>query len=361
MRDDAASPLPRSGSPGRLRGVTRRRRGVVFVVALWILTILSLLVVSHGRRESLDTRIVRYALDRFTAREVARAGMERVRWELVNDATPSVDAVGEPWSRHPSGGFEHQAVGAGTFHVRTPVVGSGEGGEDVAGAVDENRKINLNTADPLLLRAMAPDLSDDTIAAIIDWRDGETPEDHGEGEEAEDLYYEQRGLPYGAKDAPFEVMEELLLVRGVTPELLAQLERVGTVYGGVEGKVNLNTAPQEVLEVLGLGTTDLAARLVAFRAGDDPDSPDDDRVFQSEAPLGQEFLDFLVATGAAPEEQAAYQAWMQANASRLGVRSTHFRVRVEGAIPARGVTRQVTAVLERRSAGVVEVVYWHED
>jgi DNA uptake protein ComE-like DNA-binding protein len=84
------------------------------------------------------------------------------------------------------------------------------------GVQDEGAKLNLNTATAtqlLMLPGMTPDVAD----AIVDWRDtDDTPSPYG----AESDYYGSVQPPYRAKNGPFETVEELLLVKGVTPDLL---------------------------------------------------------------------------------------------------------------------------------------------
>jgi DNA uptake protein ComE-like DNA-binding protein len=80
------------------------------------------------------------------------------------------------------------------------------------GVEDEGSKININAAG-LRQLVMLPGMTVDVAAAIIDWRDeDETPGQNGA---------EQESYPsYRVKNGPFETVEELLMVRGVTPELL---------------------------------------------------------------------------------------------------------------------------------------------
>jgi len=93
---------------------------------------------------------------------------------------------------------------------------------------DEGGKISLNTSQENLLRLVLKNLGLDMDAAaalsdsILDWID---KDDEHRLNGAESEYYE--GLPraYKAKNAPFDALEELLLVKGVTPELF---------YGGNE-------------------------------------------------------------------------------------------------------------------------------
>ncbi len=104
-----------------------------------------------------------------------------------------------------------------------------DGPEDTMrfGLTPESAKLHLNAAEdwqierlltPLLLDLQI-DNPQDIINAILDWRDedGETREGGAENE-----YYNMLdpGPPYNAKNAPFDSVEELLLVKGVTAAVL---------------------------------------------------------------------------------------------------------------------------------------------
>ena len=91
---------------------------------------------------------------------------------------------------------------------------------------EESAKLNLNSlldldssGDTLLekVQSTIPEMTDDVIAAIIDWMD---EDDDLEEQGAETEYYMALDPPYRAKNAPVDSIEELLLVRGVTPALL---------------------------------------------------------------------------------------------------------------------------------------------
>ena len=59
-------------------------------------------------------------------------------------------------------------------------------------------------------------MTDEIAAAIIDWIDQDDNTESG----AETDYYATLDPPYAAKNGPFDTIEELLLVKGVTPEIL---------------------------------------------------------------------------------------------------------------------------------------------
>jgi DNA uptake protein ComE-like DNA-binding protein len=94
------------------------------------------------------------------------------------------------------------------------------------GAVDEAGKINLNAlleldktgniGQQILLQL--PNMTEDIANSILDWMDPNTSSPRSNG--AKDEYYMNLTPPYHCKNGPFDSLEELLLVKGVTPQLL---------------------------------------------------------------------------------------------------------------------------------------------
>ncbi len=126
----------------------------------------------------------------------------------------------------------------------------------------------------LLLTGEFGDLSEEEISlvvdAITDWIDtDDNPK--GDFEETESGYYQSLDPPYSCKNGPFEHIEELLLVRGITKDLYygtgeyKGLRDFVTVHG-VEGKINLNSALPEILQAMNVEMTEeLVDKLVDFR------------------------------------------------------------------------------------------------
>jgi len=94
---------------------------------------------------------------------------------------------------------------------------------------EESAKINLNslldqdnsgdTLRQVLQKAqgLVPEMTDDVIASIIDWMD---EDDDIEEQGAENEYYLALEPAYRCKNGPVDSLDELLLVKGVTPTLL---------------------------------------------------------------------------------------------------------------------------------------------
>lgn len=112
----------------------------------------------------------------------------------------------------------------------------------------------------------------DPTDAILDWIDAD---DESRVNGAENDVYGTLDVPYATKNAPFDSVEELLMVRGVTPEIFfgnpdndeLPLTELLTVRGDRNGRINPNTAPLEVLVAVGeaLGQPGLAERVIEER------------------------------------------------------------------------------------------------
>jgi general secretion pathway protein K len=134
---------------------------------------------------------------------------------------------------------------------------------------DNGRKILTK----LLLNGEFGDLSADQVSlivdAITDWVD--TDDDPKGFEETESSFYESLDPPYSSKNGPFEFIEELLLVRGITRDLyFGSSEYKGlrdymTVHGN-DGKININNAPVEILQAMDENMAEeLVQEMVTFR------------------------------------------------------------------------------------------------
>lgn len=118
---------------------------------------------------------------------------------------------------------------------------------------DEGGKININNVDDdnrdiysdfFTEKGVDMVEADAIVDSILDWID---PDDFTHINGAEDGYYESLPEPYSAKNAAFDSVEELTLVRGITPEIFESIRDDITVYGSKQFKININFASKEVL------------------------------------------------------------------------------------------------------------------
>src|SRR5262249_10318162 len=91
------------------------------------------------------------------------------------------------------------------------------------GVLDESGKINLNALMQIdssgqILHDMLmklPNMTEDIADSIVDWLDAD---DNSRPNGAEDSYYQTLNPSYRCKNGPLDSIEELLLVKGVTPQ-----------------------------------------------------------------------------------------------------------------------------------------------
>ena len=106
------------------------------------------------------------------------------------------------------------------------------------------------------------------VDSLVDWIDKDEREsDRG----AESSYYQALKEPYACRNGPVQYIEELLLVKGITPQLLfGEDKKKGlvdflTVYG-TDGKININTADTVLLKSFDVLINDeLVEKLDSFR------------------------------------------------------------------------------------------------
>ncbi|HEX2971941.1 MAG TPA: hypothetical protein VHP11_06390 [Tepidisphaeraceae bacterium] len=190
------------------------RRGTVLIVTLWIVFVLAGLVLVFAR----SMRVEAYASANHVASIQAACverGAEQYLLALVDQQKDSVldlsedlfaaVPVGNPAGAQPYGGY---------FWVVRPDYGDDQLPQ--FGLVDESSKLNLNTATQDMLWGL-PTMPDELIPSIIDWRD--TDDDITTGG-AESEYYLSLPNPYYCKNGSLETVEEILLIKGASRELL---------------------------------------------------------------------------------------------------------------------------------------------
>jgi general secretion pathway protein K len=222
------------------RAPAARARGVALLLVMWIIALLATLVAAFAFSARIERLQARSLDQEVVVGQAARAGLEyaltrvfendpRLRWKP--DGRPY------PWA-------------FGDAQVEVSIV-------------DESGKVDLNTADVPFLSQLFVVLGTDKqeadrlAAAIADWRDIDNLTQPQGG--AEDPDYASAGLPYGAKDAPFDTIAEVEQVLGMTPQLYAKVAPLLTVYSG-QMRPDPNYAPAEVLQALGVDAAPILAR-----------------------------------------------------------------------------------------------------
>lgn len=247
-------------------------RASILILALWSLFLLSTFVLSMGYGIRQKLSVVSDIEKKDKLFYIAEAGVKRAIYELKNEQVKENEqgeeysCLNDGWNKN-TAAFNDIDVGDGSFNVSI---------------VDEERKININTQKEAVISKifqLAAELdseeADDLAASIVDWRDKDSQTLAG-GAEAN--YYENLENPYTAKNNNFEVLDELLLVKGMKREIFEKAAPYITIYGS--GYVNINTAGEKVLLALGI-EDETVKKILAYRRGtDDIEGTADDNAFK---------------------------------------------------------------------------------
>jgi general secretion pathway protein K len=274
------------------------QKGIALVLILWVLALLSVIAGEFCYAMRTEVNITRNVMEQTDAYYLALAGVNRAIGELIRDdvirqrSSPSENNARV--ERNNGGDEADERTGdedRWRINVDIAPVAFGNGEFQVS-IGNESGKININSANDRLISMMvdAFDIQDHEksiiVDSILDWRDEDNlHRTNG----AEDDYYNGLPEPYDCKNDYFDTLEELLLVRGVTPEIYyGGLRDMVTVYpkkekkvklvGGLfrpppqafeTNKINLNAAPYQLLLALPAMTETLAQEIIDFRKGAD--------------------------------------------------------------------------------------------
>jgi len=253
--------------------------------------------------------------------------------------------------------FKEIELGDGTYSIfsRDPDVALASSQEDDSdstayGLTDEEGKININQASLEVLTRLF-EIAGDTkehvaaemAAAIVDWRDDD--DDPQEASGAENFYYSGLSPAYECKNRPFDLVEEMLLVKGIDSSTFEKVKDYVTVYGA--GGVNVNSAAGIVLQSLGMDD-DLAETIIRVRNGNDGvQGTDDDQPFESVNAIASVLRS---ETGMTDEQDK------QIDRKLLTTRSEHFSCWVLGQLRDSSDWTKIRVVFNRSR----EIKYWRE-
>ncbi len=243
-----------------LPGQDPGQRGTVIVLVLWVLLALSLLALSFAAAVRTEVNASRNIVDQRAAYYLARAGIDYAVFKIMEaQMNSAASRTGQPEEV----GLEAiPEVFTGTLNLPLE-----EGTVEIK-VSPETGKININGSQNdllifnlLVMIGLSEADADIITDSILDWKD---PDDFRLDNGAESAYYQSLDEPYRAKNHIFDVPEELLLVRGVTPEIYygrkgvtADGERA-EFYGlqnyfttfGTGQRIDVNTAPIQVLAAI---------------------------------------------------------------------------------------------------------------
>jgi general secretion pathway protein K len=232
-------------------------RGFALIITLIITALLVALCVEFADEVFVDTSARANFVAAQQASLLAESGVNGgFKLLQVTLARQSYSSLLDPWAK--------------------PLVIDDENGHLSVIIEDESSKLNLNqifgpTGIPVfpvnneiatrLLKNLG--LSPDLLDGLNDWVDDSSVPPHPAG--AKSPYYNTLKPPYNAKNGALDTVEELALVKGFNGALVQQLRPYITIYSEAPGKININTAPKEIIAALDDKMTSLTKEVLDYR------------------------------------------------------------------------------------------------
>ena len=321
--------------------MTNKSQALMF--SLWILAILVVLTVSIGHRVSIGLRLVSYQKNRLSAYCAAKTGLQMGIIELEAHKDDVYNSLDQTWNT----GID--STGKNVFKdIELPA-----GAKTVfsINIIDEQSKININTASSILLANL---ILDTGLAAnsleiannICAWRGDK---DIG------DTDYKDFG--YDCKGNKFNNIYELLLVKGVTTEIFRAIQDLITAWPSDNATININTASEGVLGAL-INTafddlknkgvqvenpTGLLTAIITFRKTNNGYFAD---------PLD------LTNLGLTDGQKNIITSETDGLANKVGVKSDTFRIYCTGTNIASRPQCYIDCVFNRKGS---KTLYWHQN
>jgi general secretion pathway protein K len=268
------------------------------MICIFVLTILA---GGFAYSMKVETRLARNANSEVELEWLGRSAVECARWELAQQFMISqepYDGLDQKWAGGDGGiGTTNSPLADFPHLIQT------KDGSATWTIVDLERKANINVASEAMLQQALLVIGVDAgqmtpiVNSILDWID---PDDTTRLQGAENDYYQGMNPAYFAKNGPIDDISELLLIKGIrdNPALFygvaatnyqanfftSRNNRFGAGPGTFseltvgltnlftplsDGKININTASAEVLQLVPGVTREAAEGIVGARAGED--------------------------------------------------------------------------------------------
>lgn len=257
-----------------MKRIFKSERGIALFLVLWVMALLTVIAGEFCYFVRTEANITRNFKEETQTYYIAMSGLSFAIGELVvNELVPRQ-------VKAPDGKEEQEDI---RWRINTdiPAIPFGDGQFKVE-RENESGKVNLNRAGAPLLKMMLSNFEIDDankniiVDSIMDWRDKDSLHRLNG---AEDDYYLSLPQPYKSKNGDFTSIEELLLVRGVTPGVFyGGLKDMVAVYQDKEtgldnriiakfdfDKININAASPRMLRALPRMTEDVVQAIIKYR------------------------------------------------------------------------------------------------
>ncbi|MHB8908683.1 MAG: type II secretion system minor pseudopilin [Syntrophales bacterium] len=259
-----------------MKRILKSERGVALFLVLWVVALLTVIAGEFCHAIRTEVNITRNFKEETQTYYIAVSGVFWAVGELVvNELVPRTAAA-------PDSGGKPEDI-RGSINTDIPAIPFGDGQFKVENE-NESGKVNLNRAGEPLLKIMLNSFpigdaeKNIIVDSIMDWRDKDNLHRLNG---AEDDYYLSLPQPYKSKNGDFTSVDELLLVRGVTPAIFyGGLKDMVSVYQDKEtqsvsaspmmvkfdfNRININAASPRMLRSLPRMTEDAVQAIIKYR------------------------------------------------------------------------------------------------
>jgi len=275
-----------------LMKILHNNRGIALLITISITTILVAAALEYNRRARFAVVSAAAARDRLTLSYMASSGVHAAMALLVKDKLESnSDTLQEDWANPEKIDAILQEIPFENGKLSVTI-------SDELGKIQVNALVSFPDSNQFsepqimlwdrFLRFIGneDDLKDDSdpvaiVNSVKDWLDSGDDDATTGLSGAESSYYEDLEPPYQSRNGPILDLNDLLLIKGITPKLFYGSEQTPgmagymTVYGMTigagtsfnwPGRININTADVPVIAaLLGLENKDLAQTLSEMR------------------------------------------------------------------------------------------------
>ena len=350
-------------------------KGIALIIVMITIFVLAMLAGGFALSMKVETKLARNASNQSELEWIGRSGVELACYILAQQRlipNEPYDSLNQKWAGGPGSMLSSNSVLA-QISLKDHKLGHGAYSITIT---DLERKFNINadalSGSPILEQAfilMGVDAGEypAVMAAIQDWVDKDDDQHMGG---AESDYYQGLTPPHLAKNGPIDDISELLLIKGVTPEIYygsSSRDYVPTTYQAPRnafgsaappsyafglkdiftpissGRININTAPANVLELIPGIDPLIVPDIIKLRAGPNGvDGDEDDTPFRSVGEL------INVGIGNRLTGQIA---------RFLTVQSSTFEVEVDAEI--NNYKQKFTAIVARNNPKDVQILSFH--
>ncbi|MBN1613884.1 MAG: type II secretion system minor pseudopilin GspK [Deltaproteobacteria bacterium] len=252
-----------------MKAPDKGQRGIALIVVLLVVSILVALTVQLNYGTRSDLYEAANFSDGIRLTYIAKSGFNFGVVRLLDDETVQ-DTLTDAWADSSAISDESKELFSdGGFEVSV---------EDESGKIPINRLVQGTAVNQfirdMLIRllkeppfSLGPEQAEAVVNAMKDWMDTDSDVT---GAGAENDHYRSLPISYDAKNGPLDSLDELLMIKGVTEQMYygteesPGLRHLLTLYG--DGKININTAPRQILRVLAPEITDeMAEHMDAVR------------------------------------------------------------------------------------------------